>query len=103
MACNECLFDFCEITVCNGIGGLDFKMNAPMAGIYKLYLRYQEGIMKPIEWVLGNGDNIAFPYIKLNENYCYTGYIEKPDGTRLVFLNDSNLYDGFKFCTRFSI
>jgi hypothetical protein len=103
MACNECLFDFCEIAICNGIGAIDVQMTAPIGGIYSLYLRYQEGLLKPVDRVFGVGENVSFPNLKLNENYCYTGYIIKPTGERLVFMNDSKMYDGIKFCTRFKI
>lgn len=98
MACKDCLYDACDVLVCDEKATLTLPAIALQSGVHKIVLEYL-GTAKVYEIDLIGGSSIQMDLECLNENYCYEGYIVQPDGTLLVIADDQ-VYSGFKFCTK---
>lgn len=96
MSCVNCLYDLCEVIVCNEEGTIKVPQVANLNGDYTLVLEFL-GTAKPYARTFAQGDMIEFNACKLNENYCYEGYILDPLGNLLVINYE---YSGLKFCTK---
>jgi hypothetical protein len=96
--CIDCLIDLCDVIVCDSKGTVSIPAIADISGSYRIVLEYQN-TAKVYDVSFSIGEKIEFELDCLNENYCYEGYIVKPDATVLPIYGTST-YMGFKFCTK---
>jgi hypothetical protein len=98
MSCLNCLYDNCKVLVCDNEASVSLPATADIAGEYLIVLQF-ENTARVIRKTFALNETITFTANKLNENYCYEGYIQKPDGTALIIINAEGTYSGFRFCT----
>lgn len=99
MSCVNCHYDLCDIFVCKNEATIPFPILATQEGEYLLVLNYQ-GTAKVYKSTLMIGDIVSFEATRLNENYCYEGYIIQPNGLTLPIVTSDGSYSGIKFCTK---
>lgn len=98
MACSNCLYDLCDVLVCDGKAQINLPATTLQSGVHKIVLEYLH-TAKVYEIDIMSGSDIDIEIECLNENYCYEGYIVQPDNTPLMIIDDA-IYSGFKFCTK---
>lgn len=99
MSCVNCYYDLCDILVCDNEADIVLPVYADMSGTYTLVLDFL-GTAKVIQTDLAVGDRLIFFGCNLNENFCYEGYVLRPDQSIQVIDSSNSAYTGLKFCTK---
>lgn len=97
--CSKVLFLCGSINVCGG--EIKTGMDAEAEGIFKLVLDFL-GTEFIITTGIEAGSEIKFPAEGLNEKHTFTGYVLKPDDTKLTIVKDGIDYDCISFETNLS-
>jgi hypothetical protein len=97
--CEGCIYDLCDVFVCNGEAVVSFPLiEASDNGYYDIVLEYQS-VLLVTSAMFAVGEKLSFDLFKLNSNYCYQGYILDHSGQRIEWESDGIVYNRFKFCT----
>ncbi len=102
MACLDCVIDLEDVVVCDNSAQVKLPFTASNEGDYTLVLEFGHARLTTTVFHTV-GEALEFEPLKINEDFCYFGYVLGPDGLQLMFNVDGKERGKFKFCTKTQI